>query len=653
MGFNNNLDQKSTTTDKLLFFLSYIIGLFLVLFLLWFAYSYPFSRTRFSNIFLGFGLFLYYIKLIIESKAVEADWDRIITIKSKSIYFFLLAILSIFSCLYIEFHYARFEQSAFIQGYTHLDYLIGGIIIYIVGDSTYRAFGSPIVVVMISTICYAVFGSYLPGIFGHGGFSPFQIAEIGVLNLDGVYGFILGVGVTWVAIFIVFAGMLHQYGAMEFMTKVGNEASAAFRTGIAEFAVIASMIMGSITGSAAANTATTGSFTIPMFKEQGIREDYAAAIEGVASSGGQLLPPIMGVAAFLMADILGIPYLNVIQAAIIPALLFYLSVTFSVYLILIKHGWISDGDGEFRISSLSDGLYYLIPMGVLLYTLIILRLTPLSSGLYTIITTVFVINIDNYVNKGIHVNSLIDSLETTVKGLHRGIMNFTPLIGALASIGFIVMILQQTGLAQEISMNLVAVAGGVLIFLLIFAMIASILFGLGMPTPAAYLLVVILVAPAIIEAGLGELLSHLFVFYFAMLSAITPPVAIAVLIGARIAEADFISSCKQALRIGGVGFLVPFIFAYNPSLIYWSFPTTGIYLSFSIFGILIITCSLIKHNPYRNIGNYEVISYLAVSLVVLFVPSLLIRASITSVFIIYIMQDYFKYSDRDFPRPII
>jgi len=220
---------------------------------------------------------------------------------------------------YVEHNFDRLLSDAPIMGWSQTDLLIGVVIILLAVDATYRAYGKAIAAVVAGSLLYAttMIGPLLPGVFGHSGLGWEQISRNGAIGLSGVYGFILTVGSTWVAIFIMFAGIAKVYGLMDFIIDASQETQKSLKSGVVHIAVVGSMVMGSITGSAAANTATTGSFTIPMMKDQGIRKDFAAAIESVASTGGQMLPPVMGVAAFLMADMLGISYVRVIQAGIL------------------------------------------------------------------------------------------------------------------------------------------------------------------------------------------------------------------------------------------------------------------------------------------------------------------------------------------------
>ncbi|MFB1062684.1 TRAP transporter permease [Natrinema sp. H-ect4] len=636
--------------ESLLNSIIYIIGVSLTLFTIYYAYAHPMERLRYSNLFLGVGLTLFYLLEVQKHFGNDETSERTqqseqiglrsitgrasafaaiagITQRIKSKYAridpviaFSFAIASAAATGYIEYNYANLQYDAALYGYTMVDHIVGLVIIVLVADATRRAFGNMITSVVVLSVIYAFVGPWLPGIFQHTGMNWEQVARHGAIGLTGTYGFILGVGSTWVAIFIMFAGMAKAFGALDYVLNIGREMGTSLHTGVVQIAVIASMIMGSITGSAAANTATTGSFTIPMIKEQGIRADFAAAIEAVASSGGQILPPVMGVAAFLMADIVGVPYVSVIRAGLIPALLFYFSVSVAVYLLVLKFGWTTEETTSFDWTVFLTGLHFAIPLAVLLYTLIILRFTPLAAGMYTIFTMIPVIYLRNLYVDGVSVDTVVDTTIDTIDGLKQGAVEMAPLVGILGSLGVALVFITQTGLAQKISLQMVALAGGILLLLLIIAMIMSILFGLGMPTPAAYILVVMLVVPSVTRMGVPDLTAHMFVFYFAMLSAITPPVAVAVAIGSSIAESDFTKSCVQAFRIGASGFLIPFTFIANDSLIYWSFPETVIALPLVLFGITSLVISTIGYDGVNALGYGHRAFYMILTFGALFGP---------------------------------
>ncbi len=499
------------------------------------------------------------------------------------------AVVSLIASIYVFIEFGRLDGDAFLLGFTTVDHVVGFALIVIVTDATRRAFGWIIASVAVFSIVYMheSVSTLLPGMLGHTGDDWLGIIEEAALGVhSGVFdSTIMGIGSTWVAIFIMFAGIAKAYGLMDFIRIVGTELGGTLRTGVVQIAVVSSMVMGSITGSAAANTATTGSFTIPMIQDQGVRDDFAASIEAVASAGGQMLPPVMGVAAFLMADIIGIPYLDVVQAGAIPAALFYLSVGVAVHFTILKFGWTSSDLSPFDWRVLKTGAHFALPLAVLLFTLIYLGFTPMTAGLYTILTLVGVIIVKNIgaavanraLGRSYEVNSIT---RQTSRGLSQGGLEMAPLVGVLAAMGLIVELLETSGLTGRLGAGIIGFADvtlfglvGGLALVLVLAMIASIAFGLGMPTPAAYILVAFLIADPVTELGVPDITTHMFVFYFAMLSAITPPVAISVAVGSRIAGTSFMAACVQALRIGAPGFVIPFAFVVNDSLIQWTSTT--------------------------------------------------------------------------------
>lgn len=623
--------------------LIYLFGISLTVYTIYFAWALPFDRQRHSNIFLGVGLALFYLiqisQLISDEKSSTAysapeverptASTRFETIKQplrrldsnnrlNVVICTLFVVLSIGLAIYMELHWERFMFDAHIQGYTQIDNIIGFGILLLVVDSTRRAFGNLIAGVIVISIIYGMFGSLFPGIFHHSGMDIGQMLRYAVLDLSGVYGFILGVGTTWVAIFIMFAGIAKAYGLMDLILAFGEELKKTLRSGVVHVAIISSMVMGSITGSAAANTATTGSFTIPLMQQQGIQDDFAAAIESVASSGGQIMPPIMGVAAFLMADILGVAYVEILIAGVLPAVLFYFSVALTAQYIIYKHGWTSDESGTFDRSIFWQGIHFIVPLLVLVYTLVVLRWTPLSAGFYTILAIIGTMFVKNLLTHG--VPSYKETTKQSFEGLKQGAVDMAPLIPILAGLGVIVSMVTQSGLSQKISFQMISIAGGVLLAVLVLAMFTSILFGLGMPTPAAYILVVILAAPPLVEMGIPELGAHFFVFYYAMLSAVTPPVALAVAVGARIGGADFIQSCIQALRIAAIPFLLPFIFVFNTNLLFWEFPMTIINLGVIAIGIIGVVYASVGYDGKQTLSTPVRAAYVVFAIIAFFGP---------------------------------
>ncbi|WP_323173326.1 TRAP transporter fused permease subunit [Natrialba sp. PRR66] len=681
----------------------FVIGVTMTLMTLYYAWRIPMSELRYSNLFLGLGLSLFYlveahkqlnpddtadsppvsesvdtttesaqIAESVDAAADEPDTTEPVDARSterdgsnkltsllgdrlpafdgsyyrrvRSAYrranpaiCLALAVVAVIVTGYVELNFDRLLNEARMIGWTQTDLYVGIVIIALVTEATARAYGKTVGSVVVASILYATsfIGPNLPGLFRHTGMGWEQVSREGAIAFSGTYGFILNVGSTWVAIFIMFAGMAKVYGLMDFIIEASQEVRKVLESGVVHIAVIGSMAMGSITGSAAANTATTGSFTIPMMKDQGVRGDFAAAIEAVASSGGQMLPPVMGVAAFLMADILGVSYFVIIRAGIIPALIFYFSAMLATHLLVLRYGWTATETGQFDRSVLLKGIHFLAPLIVLIYTLVGMRLTPLGAGFYTILTLVATMYVRNIVVDGVSLSTVVHTTKQTILGLKQGAVEMAPLVGILASLGIVINMLTQTGLTQKISAQMISLSGGIFVILLLLAMITSILFGLGMPTPAAYILVVVLVAPAMIQYGVAEIATHMFVFYFAMLSAITPPVAISVAIGSKIAGSGFLRSCKQALRIGAPGFVIPFAFITNESLIYWSFPETLIACVLVFTSISALVVALTGFNGKTVISRPYQMGYLVLSVIGMMGPFPAQTAAVTIIAVLF------------------
>lgn len=629
-----------------------ILAISLMTYTVYYAFTLSIQRTMFVNIVLGIGLYIYFMRQYLNEASWEIDsdtdpapvmsrgWlDRIIC--------FPLAITAIFCSIYVHISFERLQSTAPLVGYTNADFVVGFIVILLVTDATRRAFGNAIPIVVVLTILYAMYGSLFPGLFHHSGLSLTDIPRFGAISLTGVYGQILTVGATWVAIFIMLAGLLKEYELMDYIISIADEMRTTLRSGVILLAVFASMGMGSLTGSAAANTATTGSFTIPMMKAQGVRDDFAGAVESIASTGGQILPPVMGTAAFLMADILNIRFLRVVEAGLIPAVLFYFSVAAAVYLFAFRHGWVNiEKTTRFNPSILLEGAHFLIPFAVLLYTLIEVGLTPLGAGKYTIVASIITAFGKSIFSNGINSDTIIRSTRQTIVGFERGSYEFVPLIGVLGAIGLIIRMVQVTGLAQKLSIQIVSIAAGIFLLVLVLTMLVALILGLGMPTPAAYLLVAILVAPAIVQFGVESITAHLFVFYFAMLSAITPPVAVATAIGSQIAGASFYRTVWQTMRMSFVIYLIPFMFIYNPELIIWEYPATAITFGIILIAVTGMTFSIVGHNGFKHLTVPYRVIYFVLGLVIPFAPIVTDHVFVPAVTsIVFLLVAFYSYRD--------
>ncbi|WP_144906397.1 TRAP transporter permease [Halobellus captivus] len=633
----------------------YVLGVGLALLLLYYAESFYGSRVRHTNLVLGLCLAIFYIGLFRDAldpdateaatylnylpQTVQNAYSRFV----RPILFVSLAIVSLGVVAYVDVHHVRWMEEGPIVGYRTIDYVVGAVIIYLCTDVTVRSFGKLMASIVPIGFLYGYLGPYMPGALYHSGMDTMQLLRLTVLGMQGVYGFILQIGATWVAIFLLLAGFTKAYGILDYLMIVSKEVSKLFKSGIVHAAVLASLAFGSITGASAANTATTGSFTIPLMKDQGVDKGYAGGIETVASIGGQLVPPIMGIAAFIMADLLGLPYVRIIQAGLIPAILFYFSIIVSVQLLIYKFGWST----ERNVSDVDYGvfleiLWYVAPFAVLIYLLGVLQYTPLTAGFYTTLALVgFVFVKYVYEEKSAGAKSAV---RDTVEGMKLGSEDMAPLLVILGVIGVIIGVFTQTGFAQRLNTLMISLAGGSILLLLLLAMAVSLIFGLGMPAPAAYVLVASLAGAAMVRFGVQELVAHMFVFYFAMYSSLTPPVGPSTIVAAKIAEAEYLDTAVKSSKLALPGFVIPFIFVANDVIIYWEFPATVmvtfgvlmgvVALCITIFGydgssrlsvvgrsIYVVLAVLSFFGPYFGFFDHSVQALIGVAILVLVVST--------------------------------
>jgi len=471
---------------------------------------------------------------------------------------FVLAALAIvvhaYVLIFMEDIIARFALP------TTMDLVMGAICIVLVLEMTRRVVGSPMAIMAVGALLYAYFGEFIPGVLGHRGFSVSRIIDHLYLFIEGIFGVPLGVSATFVILFIIFGAFLQETGTGDFMMNVANSVAGKARGGPAKIAVIASALFGSVSGSAVANVAATGAYTIPLMKRTGYKPHIAGAIEAVASTGGQLMPPIMGAAAFVMAELTGISYLTIIVAAFLPAVLYFITVQMAVHLIAVKtglRGLRKDEILSFK-KVIVEGGHLIVPLVVLMYLLAVLRMSPMFAAFWSIVSAVVVSSL----RKGSRMKprALITALEKGSKGA-------LSVIAACACAGIIIGVITLTGLGLKFTGIIVDFGGGCLLSTLLLTMAASYLLGMGLPTTAAYIMVAVLAAPALIGLGVPVLAAHLFVFYSALISAITPPVALASIAAAGIADAEPMKTAFTSVKIGMMLFLLPFAFIYIPSLL--------------------------------------------------------------------------------------
>ncbi|MCL0049436.1 TRAP transporter permease [Dehalococcoidia bacterium] len=468
---------------------------------------------------------------------------------------------------------------------TTMDLVMGAICIALVLEMTRRVIGLPMVIIAIVALLYAYFGEFIPGVLGHRGFSVSRIIDHLYLYLEGIFGVPIGVSATFVILFIIFGAFLQATKTGDFMMNIANSMAGEARGGPAKIAVVASGLFGSISGSAVANVAATGAYTIPLMKRTGYKSHIAGAVEAVASTGGQLMPPVMGAAAFVMAELTGIAYLTIIVAAFLPALLYFSTVQIAVHLIAVKTGL--KGLNKDEILSFKrviiEGGHLVIPLVVLIYMLAVLRMSPMSAAFWSIVAAVIISSL----RKGsrMHPKALIKALEMGAKGA-------LSVIAACACAGIIIGVITLTGLGLKLTSIIVDVGGGSVLLTLIVVSVAAYFLGMGLPTTAAYIIVAVLAAPALIELGVPVLAAHLFVFYRAIMSAITPPVALASIAGAGVAETDPMKTAVSGLKIALPLVVLPFAFVFIPPILIHGHGPVAVVGTFVVvlLSILCFTC---------------------------------------------------------------
>jgi len=469
----------------------------------------------------------------------------------------ILAVVATAMPLYIVIFYKELVYRAGMA--TTIDMVIGALGILLVLEAARRVVGWPLVTVALIFIAYAFAGPHIPGTFGHRGVQLELLVDHLFFTTEGIFGIPLGVSSTFIFLFILFGAYLDKTGLGRFFIDLANAVAGWASGGPAKVAVISSGLMGTVSGSSVANVVGTGSFTIPMMKKLGYRPEFAGAVEAAASTGGQLMPPIMGAAAFLMADFVGIPYIQIVKAAIIPALLYYTGVMIGVHLEAKKNGLRGMSRDELPnvLRLLMDRGHLALPLIAIVY-LLVAGYTPMRAALWAIGLSI----VCAMLRKSTRI-----SWRDIIKGLEDGARSALGVIIACATAGIIIGVVTKTGLGLKLASSLVDLAHGYLLPTLFFTMITSILLGMGVPTTANYVITSTIAAPAIIQLGVPVLAAHMFVFYFGIIADITPPVALAAFAGSGIARSDPLITGVQASKLAIAAFIVPYIFVLSPVML--------------------------------------------------------------------------------------
>lgn len=498
--------------------------------------------------------------------------------------------------------------------YTY-DIVFGVLLVLALIEATRRSVGTSLAIVTGCFILYGFFGQYMPGFLAHVGMDLPRFISIVYLGTDGIYGTAIYASASYIVLFVILGAVFNETGVGDYFTKLASRAFGRFVGGPAKIAVVASGLFGSISGSAIANVIGTGTFTIPMMKKCGFEDEYAAAVEASASTGGQIMPPVMGATAFLIAEYLGIPYFDLVKAALIPAVLFYVAILMTVDLYARKHHISGVSEDELPTwKELGKTVYLILPLVYLIISMSVLKMSVTKSGISSILMAIVctMFSAKNRLNK-----------EKIVKIIKGSINGAKPVAIACGVVGIIIGIVMGSGLGFRMSSVLIQVSNGNLAILLILTMVVSLIMGMGVPTTAAYLMLALLVVPALKQMNVLPLAAHLFIFYFGIISNVTPPVALAAYAAAGVARCNPTKTGFFAFKLSLSGFILPFIFVYNPVLLMQGSALEIIQsLITALLGIYSLSCALEKFAFKWEISQVERVA-LFVSAILLVVPGTL------------------------------
>ena len=442
---------------------------------------------------------------------------------------------------------------------TQQDTIFGLILLVVIFIAAQQCVGNAMVVVTLVFIAYGFFGPYFPGFLAHQGLNMRRFINLLFITSDGVWGTPIYASALYIVLFVILGAVLQETGVGDYLTDLATCAFGKYRGGPAKVAVVASGFFGSISGSPVANVIGTGTFTIPLMKKNGFSPEYAGAVEAAASTGGQIMPPIMGATAFIIAEMLGVPYFEIVVAALIPALLYYVALLVAVDMNAMKNGIKGVPVGELpKLKDLVKRIYLIAPLVFLVVALGILKMTIARTGFYTIVITIVITLLDS------KVKLTKERWKAIFVGSAKGVI---PVAVACAMAGIISGVIVGSGIGFKLSSSLIEIANGSVLVLLVLTMVVCLIMGMGVPTTAAYLVLAILVAPALTGMGLVPKAAHLFIFYFGIISAVTPPVALAAYAGAGVAKCSPSKTGFIAFRLAISGFLLPFMFVYNNELL--------------------------------------------------------------------------------------
>jgi len=539
---------------------------------------------------LGFGLALVYLLY-----PTRKSWSR----HKLHPLDLVLAILGAAAPAYIVIEYNELVLRA--GQVSNTDLAIGLMGILLVIEATRRVVGIPMVCVVLAFLTYAYAGPYMPGVLAHRGLTTQQLVSHLYFTTEGIFGIPLGVSSTFIFLFILFGAYLESTGLGKFFIDLANAIAGWASGGPAKVAVLSSGLMGTVSGSSVANVVGTGSLTIPMMKKLGYHKNFAGAVEAAASTGGQLMPPVMGAAAFLMAEFVGVPYIDIVKAAIIPAVLYFAGVWLGVHFEAKRNNL--KGIPRSQLPKISRLLiergHLALPLIVIVY-LLVSGYTPMRAALVAIVLAI--------VCSALRKSTRMKPIEI-VRGLENGAKNVLGVLVACAAAGIIIGVVTKTGVGLKLASGLLDLSGGLLLPTMFFTMITAIVLGMGVPTTANYVITSTIAAPALVQMGVPVLAAHMFVFYFGIIADVTPPVALAAYAGAGIAGGNPLWTGVNASKLAIAAFIIPYIFVLSPVLLMQGDASLWALLSSTItaiIGMIAISSAMIGYladncRPYERV----------------------------------------------------
>ncbi|EXF25647.1 C4-dicarboxylate ABC transporter permease [Nesterenkonia sp. AN1] len=555
------------------------VAIFTALYHLYTAYFGTPATLLHRSLHVSLILFLVFM-LYPPTKKATAAWWRIPDA--------ILALAALVPTVYLWLNYDQVVLQA--GRFTTTDVLVGTLLTVLVLEAARRVTGWALPILAMLFIAFGLYGRELPGLFRHRGYDWDTLAYNFYATTEGIFSTAIGVSSTYIFLFILFGAFLAKSGMSQMFNDLAMAIAGQGRGGPAKVATIASGFMGSINGAAIANVVSTGAFTIPLMRKVGYTRTFAGAVESTASVGGQILPPIMGAAAFIMAETLGVPYTTVALAAIVPALLYYVSLIAQIHLRATRMGL--QGIAKENLPAVLDVLrergHLLLPLIFLMYMLFFSGRTILYSAFLTILVTIAVAMLRSTTRM---------SFRQILEALEDGTKSALGVAVACASVGVIVGVVTMSGFGVVLASAIVSLSGGVLFWTLVMTAVACLVLGMGLPSIPAYIVTATMAAPALTELGVEPLVAHLFVFYFGLFANITPPVALAAFAASGISGGNPMRTGVASMRLAAAGYVIPFLFVYNPDLLLRGVDLlTGIVVvGTAIAGILLLATALEGH----------------------------------------------------------